>query len=835
MNKKILLTAGVLAAAFSPVVAAVSCGNSKSVGATKSKLDVAKDRAISLLPSLPDTPSEDSSDRVKALFDKLVDARNEAERQIRELENEEDIETALNAANDNFNRARRNYINYYVAEMEVRYLDDLDYARIDAINMLPAVPTQPTSHDVALVNKLAEISQVRTNAESSINNAATFEEIDAAEKAQSEKLHDLIDAYTHLLAVADLDGAKKAVEATLTPGDAPAAGAAAGVTAAYNHILTEITRAIAIIETATADDLSAKKQEATNIVNAAKKAYVDAKIEAEETLKAANAAALEKAKLDSIATLPKFHDLLVTNATPAITALFNKIPTVISAAENRISSTTTIALLHDVTEEESTKVIEAIKAYHDAVDKAESDFYIPIIGTKYQVDSTYTMLMNEVSDGLENPPDWVSPSTVYPVTFAHSNHVVKFCFENGAHWRDDEVKMLIESFAKNSNYGYGILTVDAIFITSKTLRGRAEGWGGAKNQMTIHSRNLDELTDPNVRKDFVQLVEQILIHEYGHHETLSLIDSSGVTQANGVVASHGIGYQMYSNTWKDAHPGFDGVPPSLNKDSAHAETARLEGLLKAAGYTSDEQIMAKFYGQKIGGPGFISEPFNFEYQMGVVPEFLNRVMNIIEIDRLFPDRNVNLFTNNDLVKYQLGEDRKFLNDDKTYTEAAQELVKIYGQHVYGYNSYGLKYSNFNIKGFSNVDFDFVRYDLRGAKRTVKVDKIKSHYITKDVMFGPTRFVNQSMAYRADIQWANGQYAQEPTNLEFYQDTNKNGVWDAGDLKVNVPISKDTTGGLSDMTDMIPNSMYMTIINDCVSVVHDINGDVKYSASGNVIH
>lgn len=66
--------------------------------------------------------------------------------------------------------------------------------------------------------------------------------------------------------------------------------------------------------------------------------------------------------------------------------------------------------------------------------------------------------------------------------------------------------------------------------------------------MTIHSRNLDELTDPNVRKDFVQLVEQILIHEYGHHETLSLIDSSGVTQANGVVASHGIGYQMYSNT-----------------------------------------------------------------------------------------------------------------------------------------------------------------------------------------------------------------------------------------------------------------------------------------------
>lgn len=180
----------------------------------------------------------------------------------------------------------------------------------------------------------------------------------------------------------------------------------------------------------------------------------------------------------------------------------------------------------------------------------------------------------------------------------------------------------------------------------------------------------------------MQVTFNTLLHEYGHHETSSLIDSNGNKQASALLNEGVIGTQMLKNVTADVS----------------AETQRLTNLM--TGKTL-ETYYEQFFGKQEGSiysfhaADFFDLAYHFlDKNNGQSHlEFLNRAMNNLELMPLDSSKLGGFYGFMDLLKYQIGETNKILNDDKTYTQAAQDLVTAYGKYVYGYASFGLQATN----------------------------------------------------------------------------------------------------------------------------------------------
>lgn len=123
--------------------------------------------------------------------------------------------------------------------------------------------------------------------------------------------------------------------------------------------------------------------------------------------------------------------------------------------------------------------------------------------------------------------------------------------------------------------------------------------------------------------------------------------------------------------------------------NAQAEQTRLSNLM--TGKTL-ETYYEKFFGKQTGAVYSFDANFYFDlnYHFGTHPEFLNRVMNNMELSVLDQSAVDAFYAYPDLLKYQIGESNKLINDDKTYSKAAQDLVAAYGKYVYGYDGFGLQ-------------------------------------------------------------------------------------------------------------------------------------------------
>lgn len=129
-----------------------------------------------------------------------------------------------------------------------------------------------------------------------------------------------------------------------------------------------------------------------------------------------------------------------------------------------------------------------------------------------------------------------------------------------------------------------------------------------------------------------------LKHEYGHHETSSFVDASGLTQAQALVDHHAILSDVY------ARINADNVPANIASRAA-VEQKAFDDLMNAQQYKTTVQtnngqveiadiskLLSKVYGSTTTSQYDPAFYMNMGYHFSPM-EFLNRVMNIIELTK----------------------------------------------------------------------------------------------------------------------------------------------------------------------------------------------------------
>lgn len=363
---------------------------------------------------------------------------------------------------------------------------------------------------------------------------------------------------------------------------------------------------------------------------------------------------------------------------------------------------------------------------------------------------------------------WAGAWDVYKVTVPNSTHAINFSVDHAANLPTDFVNELITRWAKYTNYGYGILTLENIFLTNKQMG--SAGWGGAAKDILVQTGEFKHDGSDNVVK---QNIFDTLQHEYGHHETSALIDPNGVQQVNDLVAHNVIGTTMHNNAV--ANPV--------------AEQTRLVNLMNGK---TMEDVLAKAYGatdkyqynRAVAVDATSGKSFMMDAGYHLVGmEWLNRPMNILELMPWDAADKATLYAFPDALKYQIGESEKMFEDNGAYTAAAKNLVAQYGKYVYGYDGYGIKVTPWHVQGFSNTPFNFVKTTANNVTKVTTVNSVVSHYLTKNNLFEEPTVLNNAYAFDAVI--ATGS-AYPVSDITFYEDTNHNGSFDEGtDKEVQV--------------------------------------------------
>lgn len=454
----------------------------------------------------------------------------------------------------------------------------------------------------------------------------------------------------------------------------------------------------------------------------------------------------------------KKHTLLLTLGSAAAIAL--PIATVVSCGNGskEEETTTTSSSNHGNTIVSSTPQIHELKQVQETMGNIT-------IANPVEKQFASTDLDKWMFDkvGAQN---WAATTfNSYRITLPNSTHSFNISFDKNAHYTEAEERNVIQTWAKNANYGFAILTLDNIIITPMQMG--SAGWGDARKDILVATKDMSTISSPLERAKEIQISFNTLQHEYGHHETSSLLDPSGEDQAKALVAENVIGSTMFKNS----NPNYGG------------ENARLTKLM---GTRRIEDVYSPFFGQQEGSIHSFNQPFYFDfaYHMSNHMEFLNRAMNNLELALLDPQGLSGFYGYPDLLKYQIGESNKILNDDQTYTTAAQQLVEAYGRDVYGYANDEMIVTKWAVKGFSSVDFDFAKEIDENGTETIKTfDSIQSHYVTKDHLFAEPKIINNTKAFNATQ--ANAGY--EIKTIKFYKDTNKDGKLDSNDQEVTVRV------------------------------------------------
>lgn len=142
----------------------------------------------------------------------------------------------------------------------------------------------------------------------------------------------------------------------------------------------------------------------------------------------------------------------------------------------------------------------------------------------------------------------------------------------------------------------------------------------------------------------MQNLYNTLHHEFGHHETLSLIDGNGIKQVDSLVANNVIGTQMHNNAVAAYAKQVEAQ--KTNPQAKNDEEVRLINAMKA---TTPTALLSSIYGVAAPTPisnGLLDYPidpktnqeipssnsfaFYAAYHL-IGSEFLNRAMNVLEL------------------------------------------------------------------------------------------------------------------------------------------------------------------------------------------------------------
>lgn len=368
-------------------------------------------------------------------------------------------------------------------------------------------------------------------------------------------------------------------------------------------------------------------------------------------------------------------------------------------------------------------------------------------------------IWDKVAQSSPNENPWDDEYESYSVKLPGTEHIIKFNIDKGVHMGKDIAHELINRFAAQVNYGYGILTLKSVIFTQRSMSGTV-GWGGAGEDIIIQAKDLKDASLHSINFDIEMQQELVtLFHEYGHHETTALIDKTGAKQAKDLVDNNVIGAQMRTNALADSDAEETRLMNTMTGKTLEGE---FSWLLGAPDIYNQNFAVAKYdFGGNIGSH---SGTFNAGYDLKVDMEFLNRSVNIFELMPWNDNNKSTLYMFYDLYKYQLGESTPFINKDKTYSDKAKELLALYGKFVYGYSSYGLilkanyvqgeHYGQSELKGFTSVDFDTIKVKAFGDPdygSPVQVESVVSHYMTKNTFLGQSTVLNNSLAYHAWIE------------------------------------------------------------------------------------
>lgn len=120
----------------------------------------------------------------------------------------------------------------------------------------------------------------------------------------------------------------------------------------------------------------------------------------------------------------------------------------------------------------------------------------------------------------------------------------------------------------------------------------------------------------------MQNLYNTLHHEFGHHETLSLIDGNGIVQTNNLVKNNVIGSQMQKNAAADSRAEEDRLIAEMAKTNPSALLGSIYGIQDPY-----QPRAGEFNRPDATNPSFVFDA-NYHLKGG---EFLNRAMNTLEL------------------------------------------------------------------------------------------------------------------------------------------------------------------------------------------------------------
>lgn len=372
-------------------------------------------------------------------------------------------------------------------------------------------------------------------------------------------------------------------------------------------------------------------------------------------------------------------------------------------------------------------------------------------------------------------------STVYETKY------IKFIFEDSLNYPESVVREMIKRFYNETNWGFGLSTMDTIFI-SKSMGDGLGGTGSADHDIFVYS-------EPYSVPDAAQITFDTMKHEYGHHETMT--DALLMGGTNNIV-NNLISHQMPNYQVLDSVINHNGTPYATIAsdmmtavDPSHTPTP-VPNIYTASVFSDMRN------GRDYRVTQDYSFDLNYHYDGG---EILNRPMTILEETAFNGIRNLNG------SPVMLADVPGFYYSDANHTQKildpttglydqvnVQKIVDLWRDYVYGYSSNKMIVDNFRIYGYSNYDFDFVKIKDVNADglfdKTVKLEKIPTHYLTGRTSFNSApKWDTSHYAYSSTFkEWGTYYKYDDSQKIDanrphFFKDTNGNGQLDTSDQEV----------------------------------------------------
>lgn len=103
----------------------------------------------------------------------------------------------------------------------------------------------------------------------------------------------------------------------------------------------------------------------------------------------------------------------------------------------------------------------------------------------------------------------------------YETEYINFAFDKSLNISDAVAREIIAKFYEYTNWGFGLMSMDTILITNKEFG--SAGRGGAAKDIILHIQDNSE--------EQLQILLDVMQHEYGHHETMKSSGLVGGSQA----------------------------------------------------------------------------------------------------------------------------------------------------------------------------------------------------------------------------------------------------------------------------------------------------------------